>query len=387
MMKKIENSNHNSGIDALRGFAILSVILLHINIRIPFSDTYLGGMLPHSIYSILFWSGYYGVCVFFVISGFLITTSSLNKWDSLPNLNLKGFYSMRFARIIPLLLALLLVLSLFHFLGIKDFVINPEKTSLGRAIFAALTFHINWLEIKVGYLSGSWDVLWSLSIEEVFYLFFPIVCFLCRKEWHFVALISVFLVISPFARTVWYSGNELGDKNHFAFLDAISLGCMAAIFAKNVIVRKSLLNTMAIVGWGLMAFILLFRSLARDLHLWQTGLNVTFLAIGTALMLIWMQKRFVSGKQLPSKFTGALRFLGRNSYEVYLTHMFVVFLFVRVYLALKLSGEWAWVLYIFIVVLSGVLGALVAKYFSNPLNILLRERFRQYNNKYGLIKN
>jgi peptidoglycan/LPS O-acetylase OafA/YrhL len=374
-MKNIENSKHNSGIDALRGFAILSVILLHINIRIPFSDTYFGSILPHSIYNILFWSGFYGVCVFFVISGFLITTSSLNKWDSLPNLSLSGFYSMRFARIMPLLLALLLVLSLFHFFGIKEFVINPEKTTLGRAIFAALTFHINWLEIKVGYLPGSWDVLWSLSIEEIFYLFFPIVCILCRKEWHFIALISVFLVISPFARTVWYSGNELGDKNHFAFLDAISLGCMAAIFAKNVIVRKSLLNTMAIIGWGLMSLILLFRSFARDLHLWETGLNVTFLAIGTALVLIWMQKRLVSGKQVPSKFTGALRFLGRNSYEVYLTHMFVVFLFVRLYLVLNLSGEWAWLLYVVIVILSGVLGALVAKYFSNPLNVFLRKKF------------
>ena len=75
--------NRNTGIDILRGLAILSVILLHLNTRVPFSDTFVGQSLPKAIYKILFWSGYYEVCIFFVISGFLITTSSLNKWGQI----------------------------------------------------------------------------------------------------------------------------------------------------------------------------------------------------------------------------------------------------------------------------------------------------------------
>jgi len=160
--------SQNSGINTLRGISILSVILLHINIRVPFSETLLGSSMPNMIYKVLFWSGFYGVCIFFVISGFLISTSALNKWGSLPDIKPGGFYSMRFARIIPLLVSLLVVLSFLHLEGIKGFVINPEQTSLGRSIFAALTFHINLLEIQTGYLPGPWDILWSLSIEEVF---------------------------------------------------------------------------------------------------------------------------------------------------------------------------------------------------------------------------
>ena len=380
MQEKITNKR-NSGIDVLRGIAVISVVLLHINIQIPFSDTYIGIIMPKMLYKFLFWSGYYGVCMFFVVSGFLITTTSLNRWTSLPKVSLSGFYIMRFARIMPLLVGLLLVLSVLHLTGVTGFVINHERTTLGRALFAAITFHINWLEMKVGYLPGSWDILWTLSIEEVFYLFFPLLCVLCRKESHFVALIAVFLVISPIARTLWFQGNELGDKNNFAYLDAISLGCMVALVAKRIAVEKWALNAFNIVGWGLIVFILVFRRAANQWHLIGTGINVTVLAIGTAFLLICMQKDFVSGRQKPSRITAVLRFFGRNSYEVYLTHMFVVILFVNVFKVLKLSGDWTWSLYISVMFASGILGDLVARYFSNPLNKSIRQRFKNQSVK------
>jgi peptidoglycan/LPS O-acetylase OafA/YrhL len=244
---------------------------------------------------------------------------------------------------------------------------------------AALTFHINWLEIKVGYLPASWDILWSLSIEEVFYFFFPVLCFFCRKEWHFVVLISAFLIISPFARTVWYPGNEMGDRNHFAYLDAISLGCIAAIISKRIEFKNNHLIIIAAIGWLLFSVVMFFRKWVSLMGLANVGLNVTFLAIGTAMILIWMQKRFICGQQTLSKYTGLIRFLGRNSYEIYLTHMFVVYLFVRLYDALKLSGEWAWMLYVMVLVFSGILGYTVAQYFSNPLNILVRDKLNSSN--------
>lgn len=376
MTEKIINKQ-NSGINTLRGIAILSVILLHVNTRIPFSVTYLGSIMPKMIYKILFWSGFYGVCIFFVISGFLITTSALNKWGSLENVKLRGFYTMRFARIMPLLVSLLIVLSFLHLTGINGFVINPAQTSLGRAIFAALTFHINLLEIKTGFLPGSWDILWSLSIEEVFYLFFPLLCFVIRKEWQFVAIISVFLIISPFARTVWATGNELSDRNYLAYMDAIALGCMAAVFTRRFEIKRISLTIISIIGWGLFLMVMIFRTFVYKMDLTATGLNISLLSVGTALILIGMQKRLLNGQQIPSRLTGLLRFLGRNSYEVYLTHMFVVVVLVKVYDLLKLSGEWTWVLYISAVLISGLLGELVARYFSNRANIFLRERLKK----------
>jgi peptidoglycan/LPS O-acetylase OafA/YrhL len=151
---------------------------------------------------------------------------------------------------------------------------------------------------------------------------------------------------------------------------------MAALVAKRIDVRKWALNAFYIAGWGLIVFILLFRRTANQWHLIATGLNVTVLAIGTALVLVSMQKHFVSGRQKPSLLTAGLRFFGRNSYEVYLTHMFVVILLVNAFRLSELSGEWTWALYISALTTSALLGDIVARYFSNPINNFIRQRYK-----------
>ena len=72
-------------IDLMRGLAILSVLFMHINIRVPFRDGALGSSMSKSLEAALFWSGYYGVVVFFVISGYLITAASLRRWGRLAD--------------------------------------------------------------------------------------------------------------------------------------------------------------------------------------------------------------------------------------------------------------------------------------------------------------
>jgi peptidoglycan/LPS O-acetylase OafA/YrhL len=162
----------NSDIDVLRGLSILTVILLHLNIHFEISDTFLKEILPKKLFSLLFWSGFYGVVVFFTLSGYLITNSIIKRWGTLSKVDLRTFYWYRFSRIVPLLSVLLIVLSILHLGSVCSFVIDPEQTSLGRVILSALTFHTNWLEIQVGYPPANWDILWSISIEETFYLFF-----------------------------------------------------------------------------------------------------------------------------------------------------------------------------------------------------------------------
>ncbi|MEO0899525.1 MAG: acyltransferase, partial [Bacteroidota bacterium] len=172
----------NEAIDIIRGLCILAVVLLHLNIHFGFSDSFLKEAIHPSLYTLLFWSGYYGVVIFFTLSGYLITSSILKKFGQLSSIHIKTFYWFRLARILPLLLFLLLILSILHLAGVPGFTIQPEKTSLIRAVFSALTFHTNWLQIQIGYLPGNWDILWSISIEESFYLLFPVVCFLLKKE-------------------------------------------------------------------------------------------------------------------------------------------------------------------------------------------------------------
>ncbi|MFS4467549.1 acyltransferase family protein [Maribacter sp. 2210JD10-5] len=365
----------NTAIDILRGFCILAVILLHLNIQVPFKETAIGEWLPKRWYNLFFWSGFYGVIIFFTVSGYLITGSALHKWKYLTKVDTKHFYIMRFARIMPLLLALLVVLAALHLCNVPSFTIPSEKVSLGRAIFAALTFHINWLEIKVGYLPANWDVLWSISIEEVFYLFFPLLCLLARKEWHFAVLITVFLFISPWARTGMIPNNELGDRNHLAFLDAIAIGCLVAMFAYRINFGRIWARIFGLLGSILLVLTLFYRGEVYRAGLVGVGLNITLLALGVGLVLLWMHYRLYCGKHKRKFWSGGIRSLGALSYEMYLTHMFVVIAGVSLFKKMDLSSEWIYVMYLTVIIGSALLAKALHVWFTEPVNRWIRAKY------------
>jgi peptidoglycan/LPS O-acetylase OafA/YrhL len=163
-------------VDLLRGLSILAVVLLHCWIRFASNDVRLGSGLSRWLRHLLLQNGGNGVTVFFAISGFLITLTSLRRFHGLSGMQPRLFYRIRFARIAPLLILLLVVLSLLHWSSLHSSAFDAwhvkKAVGLPQALFSALTFHLNWLEAKIGYLPANWDVMWSLSVGEMFYLFF-----------------------------------------------------------------------------------------------------------------------------------------------------------------------------------------------------------------------
>jgi len=359
------------GIDLLRGLSIVAVVLHHINLRIHFHDSVIGKLLGRATDRVLFWSGYYGVCVFFVISGFLITTWSLKRWGSLRQIERRQFYVMRFARIVPCLAGLLVLLSILDRAGVPRFIINKQHTSLGRALLAALTFHINWLEAQRGYLPANWDVLWSLSIEEVFYLGFPLVCLLTKKRRVFVCILGVFTVSGPSARVL--SHNEYWrDNGYLSGMDAIAIGCVAALFATRFPLTSSVRRVLKWTGALVVAFATLCKPWANNLGLYKHGLDVTAIALGTAMMLVCFGQEQKQG----GRATAWLRWFGRNSYEIYLTHMMAIFALLPIAQRFGRNGQLAPLWYLLMIAASGLLGAAIARFFSEPLNRKLRSEGR-----------
>ncbi|CZI43403.1 TPA: acyltransferase [Legionella pneumophila] len=370
------HKHRNDGIDALRGLSIISVILLHLYIRVPLDLTSIDQIISLSITNILFRSGYYGVIVFFVISGFLITTTSLKRWEKLQSISYSQFYRMRFARIMPCLICLLMVLTLLDRLNITGFVIHT--TSLSVAIFSALTFQINWLEAKTGYLPSNWDILWSLSVEEAFYVFFPLFCILLRKQTLFVLAMLGFILLGPFART-WTNNDIWCDHSYLSCMDGIAIGCLAALISYHFKLNKIKFLCILLTGLFLFIFILIFRKQAFEMGLSTIGLNVTLIEIGTGLLLISMQEWYVKGKRVGSIWTAPLRWLGRNSYEVYLTHPFLVIVISKTLMHFQPTKLVIGVSYLMTLALSGILGQYIARYFSEPMNQLLREKTQGYS--------
>jgi peptidoglycan/LPS O-acetylase OafA/YrhL len=362
----------DAGIDLLRGLCVLLVVLHHVNLRFALNHYDVANLLPKPLARVVFWSGYYAVIVFFVISGFLITSLSLRRWSALPHIDARAFYVMRFARIFPCLIALLAVLSLMHFAGVADFVLDPTKTSPGRAIVAALTFHFNWLEGTRGYLPGSWDVLWSLSIEEAFYVAFPLVCLLVRREVVLVVPLLALVAIGPFVR-VWNADIVPWDEYaYLACFDGIAFGCLAALVHARLAPSRRWLVAAFACGVGAMLLIVVFRHTANALGLVATGLYITVLELGAALVLLALAGGlFANASWRGTRTIGAV---GRWSYEIYLTHMFVVFATVAVFKSIGASLAHAGVWYVGALIASVLLGAFVARAYSEPVNAALRAR-------------
>lgn len=362
------------GIDVLRGLSILTVILLHINIRIPLDKSVLGQWLSSGLprvldlRRILLWNGYNGVIIFFAVSGFLITSNCQQRWGNLRDISIRGFYRLRFARIAPLLVALLAASSVLHFAHVQDFVIDSSRFSWARAMFSALTFHLNWLEAQRGYLPANLDVLWSLSVEEMFYLGFPLACFALRDGRSLIVLLLAFVTLGPFARTAFTPNEMWADHSYLSCMDAIALGCMAAMAIKRFSMGRAATLGVRLMGLALIVLVTCFRRQCGQLGLYKHGLDVTVLATGTALLLI----AIASDNRQGGRLTAPLRWLGRNSYEVYLTHSFVVVLMTQLFVATGSKYAFGPLWFIAAVGLSGGLGACVARCYSEPLNRTLR---------------
>jgi peptidoglycan/LPS O-acetylase OafA/YrhL len=146
------------GLDGIRAVAVVAVLLYHAEL------TWIPG-------------GFLGVEVFFVISGYLITLLLLSEHQRTGTVSLKTFWMRRARRLLPalylLLLATTVVVSTFY---------RDELEALRGQVIAALTYVTNWYQIAIGqsYFAGDGrpailQHLWSLAVEEQFYLFWPIV--------------------------------------------------------------------------------------------------------------------------------------------------------------------------------------------------------------------
>ncbi len=225
-------------------------------------------------------------------------------------------------------------------------------------------------------------------MEEVFYVFFPLLCTLVRKQALLIALLCSLILIGPYARI--HTQNELwSDYGYFSCMDGIAFGCLAAMLSARIRLSRRTILLLGYVGALLCIFIAVLRGPAARLGLYKIGLDVTTLEIGAVLLIIALQQNFERQREaatLPAstaskaaealfQSTAFLRWFGRNSYEVYLTHMLAVWPMVILFFHFKQSINAAPLWFLATTALSGALGYVVARFYSEPANHWLRRRF------------
>ena len=307
----LEKAKYMPGIDGLRTLAVFAVVFYHLNF--PF--------MP---------GGFLGVTLFFVLSGYLITDLLLNEWTINGKISLSNFWKRRAKRLLPGLFTLLLLLGAFVTLFRPDLMQRfiPD-------LIPAILYYSNWWNIfyQVSYFQSFeaqplLNHLWSLAVEEQFYIFWPILTLIGLKLFNkhkkiIVGIILLGALTSSFFMALLYNPDDPSrayfgtDTRIFSLL----LGAAAAFIFPSVRLKamqlKGLrlfaLNFSGLLGLGAFLAFNIFTSQYDD-FLYNGGMLLFSFCCVLLILSVVNQNTFVS------KVFGVppLRWVGKFSYEIYL---------------------------------------------------------------------
>jgi peptidoglycan/LPS O-acetylase OafA/YrhL len=268
-------------LDGLRAVSILLVVLFHVG-----SATFVWA------------NGRLGVAVFFVLSGYLITTLLLREHDRKGSVSLRGFYLRRAFRILPLYYVMLVV-----YVGLYIVVGFGDRAGDLRASLPWFLTYMN--DFRPGVLHGStpYQQSWSLGVEEKFYLFWPLLGFVLTPR--FRAPIAVAAASVP---AVLYA---VGVAPWFAFYGQIMVGCVLAI----VMHRAAGYRLVTGAARGPFAIAAAIVLLVLERH--HPALSLIF-PLAVAIVLAGIVSGRTGARALATR---PMIWIGERAYAVYLVHL------------------------------------------------------------------
>jgi peptidoglycan/LPS O-acetylase OafA/YrhL len=236
------NKSYIPELNGLRGIAIITVLLSHIFIDTPLSTFALGNV---------------GVEIFFVLSGFLITTLLFKEKIKNGHISLKKFYIRRFLRIVPVAYLFLIVLLVLNYF----FNLKLSYSSFIASAFYVKNFHLHYTS---NWFNGHF---WTLSVEEQFYIIFPIILVYNFKN--YVRLIFIIIFSIPLLQYlgfhnvgVFYS-NYLIHKITFLLINLLENGTTSILIGSllSILMFKEIVPVRKIKIGYYLSFIFLFVAI------------------------------------------------------------------------------------------------------------------------------
>lgn len=352
MTKTFSRHEYRPDIDGLRAVAIVAVMLFHA-------------------WPEFFPSGFIGVDIFFVISGYLIT-SIIRREMAAGNFSFRKFYSRRILRIFPPLMAILSFSLLAGFL----LMTGTEYESLGKSSLFGAFFGANFLLVmESGYFDTANSLkplmhLWSLAVEEQFYIVFPLLLFLATSEKKKVFLTLLFCAGSIFFMTESgkriFGGINMDVANYFSPLTrsfGLCAGALLALLPNRTKFSQKTSLFLAATGFLLIIASFLIPDISK---LWPSPL-VAMPVCGTLFLILARPDNFLSRFLLRNKIAV---FTGLISYELYLWHWPLLSYANILYGGHEHVGSF---LKIILLSLSFVFASISCFYIFHPLRLKFRE--------------
>jgi peptidoglycan/LPS O-acetylase OafA/YrhL len=278
-------------LDGLRAISIAFVLVAHVIAAGHFS----GGL------SRLGKLGEFGVRVFFIISGYLITSILLAELRRKATISLPLFYFRRMLRLFPASYFYILVIAV---LAAKH-IVNLERWDLT----AAITYTMNYHEAR------RWSLghLWSLGVEEQFYLLWPLIL-RTLGQLRSVRLLVVLVVLAPFLRLASpYVGAAF---NFLVWSDALAMGCLLAILREDLAANRRYARLLASRWFFLVPVAALLANYVPSTKVyWLVSETVMNLSIAASIDWAMRNPHTAVGRFLNFP---AVSFIGVLSYSLYL---------------------------------------------------------------------
>jgi peptidoglycan/LPS O-acetylase OafA/YrhL len=361
---KLARMPHNEFIAQLRGVAVITVVSMHYVYCFPISYSSLSFV----------GNGYYGVAMFFTISGFLITTNMFRRYGSVASVSLRDFYVKRAARILPPLAMVTAILSAISLLTNANGFVFQLNLTVGEAIAYLLTLRFNQYYVLGASLTPAWAVLWSISVEEAFYFVYPLTAIALRFEKLLVAVLCTVILVGPYIRWNGLLNGSYGpqagwDANLFAYLgcfDLMDMGALAAIAAHRWPdkIPGSTIPYLKAAGAALSLSAYLFLNVRT-----HPALGPSMIGLGAALMLYAASCRGEASVR-PRTWLGRI---GSLSYEIYLFHLMIGLLLMQI--LPRLDGLGSYGVFVAVMAVTYFTSAGIARTFSRPSNRWIRARF------------
>ena len=356
-------------LDGLRALAVIAVLLYHAD----------QGWIP---------GGFLGVDVFFVISGYLITCLLLSDWQQHGGVGLKRFWYRRARRLLPALFTMLFVVSLYAILFLPDVL-----DQLRGEVMAALFYVENWFLIfrDLSYFQGAGrppllQHVWSLAVEEQFYLFWPLILVLVLSVWgksRRALLVGVLIgvAVSTIEMAVLYHPYQDSSRVYYGTdtrVAALLLGAaLAFVWAPWRLVGKTgrragmVLDIVAVFS-GFVLFWMFLNVQYFDTWLYRGG----FLVAAIVSVLLIAATVHPASRFVPWLLGfGVFRWIGVRSYGIYLWH-WPIYMVTRPHSDISLTGL---PLLILRLTLTFAAAAVSYKYVEEPIRHgALERRYAQF---------